>query len=81
MPPFPVDPEKHTICDVIRRWAEIQPDAPAFLEEGRQTLTYRGLVEVMEGVREALNDSGLGRGDRIAVIHSGDSELAAQFGH
>jgi len=35
MPPFPVDYEKDTICDVIRRWAEIQPKTVAYLEEGK----------------------------------------------
>jgi acyl-CoA synthetase (AMP-forming)/AMP-acid ligase II/thioesterase domain-containing protein/acyl carrier protein len=77
MPPFPIDPEKDTIGDVIRRWAEVQPDAPAFLADGRAPLTYSGLVEVMDGVRGALNASGIGRGDGVGVVHSGGGEMAA----
>ena len=40
MPPFPVDPKKDTICDVIRRWADVQPDAPAFVAENTAALSY-----------------------------------------
>ena len=61
---------------MIRRWAEIQPDAPAFLEEGRQPLTYRGLVDAVDGVRADINKAGLGRGDRIALVHSGGQPMA-----
>jgi len=76
MLPFPVDPEKDTVCDVIRRWAEIQPDALAFIEENRQPLTYRALVDAMEGVRTDLNKAGFGRGDRIALVHPGGQPMA-----
>jgi len=77
MPPFPIDPEKDTICDVIRRWAEIQPDAPAFSTEHKTPLTYAGLMRVMEGILDSLNGAGLGRGDRIGVVHSGGAAMAS----
>ena len=44
---FPIDPEKDNICDVVRRWADIQGDATAFLEPGKETLSYSQLVAVM----------------------------------
>ncbi len=77
MPPFPVDPEKDTICDVIRRWADVQPDAPALLSEAAPPLTYAGLAAVMDIAREALNGAGLGRGDRIGIVHSGGAGMMA----
>ena len=77
MPPFSIDPDKDTICDVIRHWADIQPDAPALLSEDRAPLTYSALTAQMDKIREALNASGLGRGDRVGIIHSGGSDMAS----
>lgn len=74
--PFPVDPEKETICDVFRRWSEKQPDAPALISEGNAPVTYRALVAGMDEVRATLNSSGFGRGSRIAVVHSGGVDMA-----
>jgi acyl-CoA synthetase (AMP-forming)/AMP-acid ligase II/thioesterase domain-containing protein/acyl carrier protein len=74
--PFPIDPEKDTICDVFRRWSEVQPDAPALIEEGNAPLTYGTLVAGMDEIRGTLNSSGFGRGNRIAVVHSGGVDMA-----
>lgn len=75
--PFSIDPERDTICSVIRRWADIQPDAPALVEEGRALLNYGVLVAIMDDVRAALHASGLGRSDRVAVVHSGGVDMAS----
>jgi acyl-CoA synthetase (AMP-forming)/AMP-acid ligase II/thioesterase domain-containing protein/acyl carrier protein len=75
MLPFLVDPEKHTICNVIRRWAEVQPEAPALVTDNAAPLSYSGLVALMDNIRAVLNDSGLGRGDRIGVVHSGGADM------
>ena len=77
MPPFPVNPEKDTICDVIRRWAEIQPDAPAMLERGRGTVAYRGLVEAMDSIAEVFQAAGIPPHQRIAVLHPCAVTMAA----
>jgi len=77
MPPFPVDPKKDTVCDVIRCWADVQPNAPVFVEEDKVPLTYAGLVCVMDHVRDTLWTSGLGLGDRIGVFFSNSVDLAA----
>lgn len=75
------DPDKDTICDVIRRWAETQPDAPVFVAENAAVLTFSGLLGAMEHVRDALWDRGLGRGDRVAmVVPSGPSLASLIFG-
>lgn len=81
MLPFPVDLEQDTLCDVINRWAKVQPEAPALVTEGKTPLSYRALSSQMEEIRSALNASGLGRGDRIGLLHSGGAEmLSALFG-
>ncbi|MDP2620307.1 MAG: non-ribosomal peptide synthetase [Hyphomicrobiales bacterium] len=65
-----------TICDVIRRWAEIQPDAPAILAKDRPPLSYSMFIGRIDRVREVLKCSGLGRGDRIAIVHGRSDELS-----
>jgi len=71
MLPFIVDPSKDTICAVIKRWADIQPDAPALIAENRSVLSYRALSDVIDRIRADLKTLGLGRDDRIAIVHSG----------
>lgn len=67
---------RETIGDVIRRWAEIQPDAAAFVSENQAPLTYRALARTIDDVRDTLNKSGFGRGDRIAIVHPGGADMA-----
>ena len=66
----------NTIGDVIYRWAEIQPDAPALVSEEKAPLTYRKLTETIDDFRGTLNACGFGRGDRIAIVHPGGADLA-----
>jgi acyl-CoA synthetase (AMP-forming)/AMP-acid ligase II len=79
MPPFPVDPQKQTICDVIRLWADIQPDNPAFFSDGQEPLTYAALVQLMDQFCITLNRLGLGRGDRVAIVHRGGPTLGVSM--
>jgi len=74
MPPESIS---QTICDVIRHWAERNPNKPAFVAEGQAPLTYGALTQLMDDFRETLNASGFGRGDRIAIVHPGGAEMAA----
>ncbi|HEX9808902.1 MAG TPA: non-ribosomal peptide synthetase [Alphaproteobacteria bacterium] len=74
---LPADPASGTVCDAIRRWAELRPDAPAFVAEDREPLTYGGLARVMERFGAALDAAGLGRGDRIAIVHPGGPDMAS----
>ncbi len=74
MPPESIS---QTICDVIRHWAERNPNKPAFIAEGQAPLTYGALTQLMDDFRETLNASGFGRGDRIAIVHPGGAEMAA----
>ena len=77
MPPFPINPEKDTICDVIRRWAEVQAHAPVLVSDDKEPLSYSALAALMDDIRNVLNASGLGRGDRIGIVHSGGAAMVS----
>ncbi|MDX1513346.1 MAG: non-ribosomal peptide synthetase [Gammaproteobacteria bacterium] len=57
-----------TIGAIVAHWAERQPDAPVFLEDGKAPLTYRGLNEIMAEVGGILGAAGLSRGKRIGLL-------------
>jgi acyl-CoA synthetase (AMP-forming)/AMP-acid ligase II len=65
-----------TLPDVVRYWAERTPDAPAILAPGRSPLSYGALLVQIERTVRALNDAGLGRGDRVALALPDGPELA-----
>ena len=65
-----------TVFEAIRQWADRQPDAPALVAEGRPPTTFGALVTAAAQFRRALNASGLGRGDRIALVHPGGVDMA-----
>ena len=77
MTPFPVDPEKDTICDVIRRWAETQPNAPALVSEDNAPLTYSALAAQSDDIGALLYTSGLGRGWSIDLENGSDKQWEA----
>ena len=61
--------------------ARRDPDAAAVLAPGRVPLTFGGLLDRMDGMRTALNERGLGRGDRIALLaERGPDTAVAVFG-
>ena len=74
--PFSIDPETDTICNVIRNWAEHQPEALAILSKSHAPITYGSLVEQIHRIRECIHSCGFGRGDRIAILHSGGVDMA-----
>lgn len=65
-----------TVFEAIRRWAERLPDAPALVAEGRPPMTYGALAAAAAEFQRALNASGFGRGDRIAMVHPGGVDMA-----
>jgi acyl-CoA synthetase (AMP-forming)/AMP-acid ligase II/thioesterase domain-containing protein/acyl carrier protein len=77
MLPFSVDPNKDTMCDVIRRWAEVQPEAPALLRVGAPSITYGGLIVFMDGFKSDLAASGFASGARIGLVHSGGADMVS----
>ncbi len=66
-----------TMYEVVQRWAERTPDAPALVAKDRLPLTYGALAKLGDRFQRSLNYHGLGRNDRIAVVHSGGAEMAA----
>ncbi len=56
MPPESIS---QTICDVIRHWAERNPNKPAFIAEGQAPLTYGALAQLMDVFR-LLNPKAMG---------------------
>jgi acyl-CoA synthetase (AMP-forming)/AMP-acid ligase II/acyl carrier protein len=55
------------------------PDAVAIATPGRPALTYRKLYEQVREVGAALNSSGIGRNDRVAVTLPNGPEMAVTF--
>ncbi len=46
---------------------------------GRTWLSYRGLRELSSRIAEALHQTGVGRGDRVAIVLPNGPEMAAAF--
>lgn len=68
-----------TMFEIMHRWADRTPDAPVLVEKGRAPLTYAALAGVASNFRQSLRSHGLGRNDRIAVVHSGGADMAASI--
>ena len=70
-----------TVSDFLRRGALVYPDRPALIDEPGTagtlgTITYRSLERRARGVAIALDQLGVGHGERVAVV----SPNAARFG-
>ncbi|HQR27560.1 MAG TPA: AMP-binding protein, partial [Nocardioides sp.] len=64
-----------TLVDIFRESVAARPDDPA-VDNGAAVLTYAELDEAAEELAEALNDLGVGRGDRVGIrIRSGTVDL------
>jgi fatty-acyl-CoA synthase len=64
--------------DWIQKWATIQPDSIAIIEEGSQ-YTYRDLNRRVNRLANFLLKSGLTKGDRVAVLLRNCSEYIEIF--
>jgi fatty-acyl-CoA synthase len=70
-----------TISDFLRRGALVYPDRPALIDEPGTagtlgTITYRSLERRARGLAIALDQMGVGHGERVAIV----SPNAARFG-
>src|SRR5690606_25798322 len=54
-------------------------DAVALAAPGRKPLTYRALQKLVGRTVDALNDFGIGRNDRVAIVLPNGPEMAAAF--
>lgn len=76
---FEEDTAEQCIHRLIGARAERTPDALAILAPGRKPLTYSRLLSQIEYTVGALNDLGLGRDDRIAIVLPNGPEMAVAF--
>lgn len=65
-----------SIYEAVCYWAAATPDAPALLAEGRPPVSYRDLHAAIETIGVRLNALGIGRNDRVAVLHPGGTRMA-----
>ena len=70
-----------TILDLLtRRDPEARAiDAPASGASARPWLDSAGLLRLIEEVRRTLNEAGIGRGDRVAIVLPNGPEMASGF--
>jgi acyl-CoA synthetase (AMP-forming)/AMP-acid ligase II/acyl carrier protein len=64
---------------LVRPWAEQTPDAVAIAASGRAPLTYARLARRQEALLAQLNELGIGRGDRVALVLPNGPEMAVAF--
>ena len=69
-------PEPATISQLLRAGAD---SAVALSAPGRPDATYRVLREQVERTVAALNERGVGRGDRVAIVLPNGPEMASAF--
>jgi acyl-CoA synthetase (AMP-forming)/AMP-acid ligase II len=65
-----------SLYDLLAAQALRDTSAPAIFALGRAPLDFGGLLDQIDDVRTTLNDWGLGRGDRIAVLGARGPETA-----
>lgn len=68
-----------TIARLLWLQAQERPDAPALVAEGCQPLTYAELMAQLGAVRSRLNEAGIGRNDRVALLVPDGPQMAVAF--
>jgi acyl-CoA synthetase (AMP-forming)/AMP-acid ligase II len=75
-----IHPAGHcSIPGVLLGWAEESPEAVALAAPGRIPLTYAALGAQIARTVRTLNELGVGRSDRIAIVLPQGPEMAAAF--
>lgn len=72
-------PSVRCLRDLITLQAERLPEAVAIAAPGRTLLTYAGLRRHVEDTVHRLNDLGVGRNDRVAIVLPNGPEMASAF--
>jgi oxalate---CoA ligase len=67
---------QQTLQDLLAAGAD---DAPAISAPGRRALAYRELRALVTATCEGLNQLGIGRNDRVAIVLDNGPEMAACF--
>jgi acyl-CoA synthetase (AMP-forming)/AMP-acid ligase II/thioesterase domain-containing protein len=68
-----------TVQGLISNWSKRTPDAVAIASPGRSPLSYSDLNSQIEKTVKTLNEFGLGRNDRVAMVLPNGPELAVAF--
>ena len=68
-----------SLVDMLRRSADATPDAEAVVELDGPRLTYTQLWDAAARVAGGLRESGVGRGDRVAVRHGNGVDWVLGF--
>ncbi len=79
LPPIFESSSFHCLNDLLALQAEHVPDAVAIAAPGRVPLTYAGLRRHVEDTVRRLNDLGVGRNDRVAIVLPNGPEMASAF--
>jgi acyl-CoA synthetase (AMP-forming)/AMP-acid ligase II/acyl carrier protein len=72
-------PADLNLYSMVQNHAHRSPDAVAFTAPERSPLTYTRLLKHIECIAESLNELGLGRNDRVAIVLPNGPELATAF--
>jgi len=72
-------PLQQTLHSLVAARARATPDAIAIAAPGRRPCSYARLLGLMNAVGAALNDMGVGRGDRVAIVLPNGPEMAVAF--
>lgn len=78
-PPISKHPSFRCLHELLAFQSECAPEAAAIVAPGRVSLTYGGLRRYVEDMVDALNDLGVGRNDRVAMVLPNGPEMAAAF--
>ena len=79
LPHISKHPSFRCLHDLLALQSELAPDAVAIGAPGRLPLTYGGLLRQVEDTVRVLNDLGVGRNDRVAIVLPNGPEMAAAF--
>ncbi|WKU07097.1 non-ribosomal peptide synthetase [Micromonospora sp. HUAS LYJ1] len=67
-------PDRSTVAERVRRWADHQPEQPALIA-GDRRLTYAELMAAATRVAATLRGYGVGRGDLVGLLLDRSPEL------
>ena len=70
-------PEAKTVFELLK--AVQDPTAVALSAPNRPNLTYEGLLDLIKRSVLFLNDLGIGRNDRVAMVLNNGPEMASAF--
>jgi acyl-CoA synthetase (AMP-forming)/AMP-acid ligase II/acyl carrier protein len=73
------DRSEESITGLLQGWAERAPGRAAISAPGRRSLTYGDLYAQVENTVKRLNQLGVGRNDRVAMVLHNGPEMAVAF--